>query len=313
MTGAQAQTWGVRAKAMLDYASWAYLPHTSVSATRLYELIATDTIAEQGLYINLGYWKDAHTVDQACEAMVRLLAETVRLTTDDVVLDVGFGFGEQDLYWIERFGPRRIVGINIVPAQVRAARQRVAAHHAANRIQLHLGSATDLPFETGSFTAVTALESAFHFDTRERFFHEAFRVLRPGGRLVLSDIVPVPKPRSLGQRWHRWQCWQTFQRTWASPPANAYPQADYTRKLTQAGFTDVRIESIRDRVFPGYHAYCTTNAEYLRRFNPVIRLHHRLAGWLGVEVVYGTFDYVIAIATKPSRLDQPDADRALAA
>jgi ubiquinone/menaquinone biosynthesis C-methylase UbiE len=298
MASVQARTWRSRVKETLDYAAWAYLPLSNWTTTRLYGLLGTNTVAKHGLYINLGYWKDAPCVDQACVAMVQLLAETIQLAADDVVLDVGFGFGEQDLYWMERFGPRRIVGINIVPSQVVAARRRLKREQMADRIQLHLGSATDLPFEAECFTAITALECGFHFDTRERFFQDAYRVLRPGGRLVLSDIIPIAKPRSWQQRWHRYQSWQAFHRTWASPPANAYPRADYARKLTAAGFVDVRVESIRNNVFPAYHAYCTTHPEYLKRFNPVIRLHHWLARLLGVEVVYGAFDYVIGVAAK---------------
>jgi hypothetical protein len=91
-----------------------------------------------------------------------------------------------------------------------------------------------------------------------------------------------------------------FQRTWASPRANAYPRADYARKLSAAGFSGVRVESIREHVFPGYHTYCATHPEYVKRFNPVMRLHHRLARMVGVKILFGAFDYVIAAATKAS-------------
>ena len=298
MASDRATLWRRNLKKTLDYAAWAYLPLGDWSTTRLYDLIGTDTVAERGRYINLGYWKGATCIDQACAAMAQLLAETIHLSRDDVVLDVGFGFGEQDILWMERFSPRRIVGINVVPSQVIAARQRLDQAATGDNIQLHFGSATELPFEAESFTAITALECGFHFDTRERFFREAYRALRPGGRIVLSDIIPMEKPQSWQQRWHYQQSWQAFQRTWASPAANAYPRAEYALKLKASGFDTVRVESIRNNVFPGYHAYCSTHPEYVKRFNPVIRLQHGTARALGAQVMYGAFDYVVGVATK---------------
>lgn len=100
--------------------------------------------------------------------MACLVAETAAMGPQDDVVDVGFGFAEQDTLWIERFAPRHITGLNVTRSQVRVARERVRSRGLADRIDLREGSATAMPLAAASCDIVTALECAFHFDTRER-------------------------------------------------------------------------------------------------------------------------------------------------
>ena len=84
-----------------------------MDASRLYDLLSTRALTEQGLYLNLGYWEDAQTINEACAAMASLLAEAAAMRPEDDVVDVGFGFPEQDMLSIERFAPRHITGLNV--------------------------------------------------------------------------------------------------------------------------------------------------------------------------------------------------------
>jgi cyclopropane fatty-acyl-phospholipid synthase-like methyltransferase len=151
-------------------------------------------------WINLGYWRDVERVNEnnvervgelfkaAQTQMAHLLAKTARLGPEDTVLDCGNGYADQDLLWAEEYRPTRITGVNITPNQVRIGRERVRLTGLDGVIRLLEGSATALPFGANEFSVVFALESAMHFRTRSDFLREAFRVLRPGGRLVMADM-----------------------------------------------------------------------------------------------------------------------------
>jgi cyclopropane fatty-acyl-phospholipid synthase-like methyltransferase len=284
----------------LGYLKWFYTPFRTKSIVSVYDLVSTRTMSDRGLYLNLGYWKNSTTIDDACDAMARLLGERAGLSPDDRVLDVGFGFAEQDARWIELYGPRRIVGVNITASQVVHARGRMRERGLHDRVSLMVGSATSLPFASGSFDKVTALESAFHFDTRAAFFKEAWRVLRPGGRLVLADMARATPSGGAWNRYMQKSSWDNFSKKYVVPSDNADTIDDYGRKLTAAGFAGVRTESIWHDVYPGLHECLATDKSVLKRFHPLAALPYKLALMFPAKTAYGAFDYLIASADKPA-------------
>ncbi|MDR3537687.1 MAG: methyltransferase domain-containing protein [Acetobacteraceae bacterium] len=284
----------------LDYLLWFYTPFKAMSASDIYELVSTNAYSGQGLYLNLGYWKTARTIDDACVAMAMLVAETAGVGPATEVVDVGFGFADQDMLWMDRLSPARITGLNITPTQVRIARERVAARGLADRIVLLEASATAMPLPDASCDRVLGVECAFHFDTREAFFREAFRVLRPGGRIVLADVIRAqPDPRPFRRRVQAFN-WKFFMQKYAVPEANSDTRQDYQSKLTAAGFIRARVDSISADVYPGLHHFMKTDPSMLRRFHWLARLPYRLTLKFDWESVYSAYDYVLAVAEKPA-------------
>lgn len=250
------------------------------------------------LWFNLGYWKKARTYPDACADLARYLGKSVEFKPTDAILDVGFGFADQDMLWHQEFHIKKIVGINITPLQVEVAQQRVSQARLSNSIELHLGSATELRFPHNSFDKVVALESAYHFRTREQFFAEAFQVLRPGGKMVLSDILPITKAK-------RWNLFQWLNRRRVNlPDVNMYDRSTYEKKLQAQGFIEVHTESIGNYIFPGIIQYIYQREQgkdifsVIPKFKPNDFIGKKwVALWrdfLGIE------DYIIAYATKPT-------------
>jgi ubiquinone/menaquinone biosynthesis C-methylase UbiE len=219
-------------------------------------------------WINLGYWRDVERVDEnncervgelfktAQEQMAHLLAKTARLGPDDKVLDCGFGYADQDLLWAEQYRPARITGVYITPNQVRIGRERVKLTGLDGVIRLEQGSATALPFGAGEFSVVFALESAMHFRTRSDFLREAFRVLRPGGRLVMADMCQKTD-REAGAGLRRRLRHRYWRGLIAFPEANVWTTQRYVSELERAGFQKARLDSISADVYPGVNTAIT--------------------------------------------------------
>jgi microcystin synthetase protein McyJ len=261
------------------------------------------------LWSNLGYWDESRTIIEAQAEMARQLGAAAAFVASDEVLDVGCGCADQDILWCREGDLKRIIGIDITPVRVELANARIASAGLDTRIQIQLGSATDLPFPDASFDKVVSLEAAPHFRSREDFLREAFRVLRPGGRLALTDMLPGANaaPSAVDKVLTR-----LSRRLLCMPDENMYAAPAYRAILSRQGFTEIEIRSIADYVFPGCMLYRAMLAKGGSSSAPVtVRTEDLVAGdWNSLwRDGCGIDDYVMVTALKPGRDRATRSDR----
>lgn len=284
------------------FLNWLLNPFHGLKTTEVYDLIGTTSMTEHRLYLNLGYWRAVATIDDASEALALLVAERGGMGAGDVVLDCGYGFGDQDILWMRNLKPAKIIGLNITRSQVERARKHVVDAGLEASIDLREGSATEMPVANESVDLVVSLESAFHYRTREDFFREAFRVLRPGGRLVTADIVPTKNADNPFRRLEQWISWRLVAGKFNIPPENYYLIPSYSNKLSRAGFVDIDIRSIRDDVYAPLHDYLSRDRTFVDKLPPVAKIMAKSAFSRPAESVYAGLDYILSYAQKPGTL-----------
>ncbi|MFJ7243775.1 class I SAM-dependent methyltransferase [Kitasatospora sp. NPDC098652] len=243
-----------------------------------------------GGFINFGDWHGidltAPTPDDRVHSQEQLYRRVLNAFPEPRerlrLAEVGCGRGLGAALALREFRFASVTGVDIHPDQIERARTVNARAMATypDRLGYTIGSADELPFHDASLDGVYSVEAAQHFRGLTGFARESARVLRPGGRLVVTTFFAAPGDEITERL-------KILLASFADGLDVPHTLDGFTTDLTEAGFTPVTTESIGPDVWPGldrYLADTVPNDHWTRNFLPAWR--------------HGLLDYHLITATR---------------
>jgi tocopherol O-methyltransferase len=187
------------------------------------------------------------------QAQIDLIEELLRwgnlqTTPPQAILDVGCGIGGSSLDLAEKF-QATVQGITLSPEQAKRGQQRAKEANLAETVQFQVANALALPFADNSFDLVWSLESGEHFPDKAKFLQEAYRVLTPGGKLLMATWCHRPTDSLAGELTADEQHHlQEIYRVYCLPYVISLPA--YRAIAQQTGFHNIQTDDWSQAVAP---------------------------------------------------------------
>lgn len=192
--------------------------------------------------VHLGtFERPDESLQVAMDRTNRIMAERAGIEPGSRVVDVGCGYGETALFLVREYGAR-VVGTNISQKELELARQRAQEEGLTHKASFEYGDFHKTPFDDGAFDVVWSQEAFLHGVDKQSILDECYRILAPGGRLVISDLLarqhlPEDERQQIYARLRLAEMW--------SPE-------EYVAGLREAGFTVEVSEDWAANVAPTY-------------------------------------------------------------
>lgn len=252
-------------------------------------------------YLNYGYWTDGtESLKDANEALAKLVFEKCKPPKDSRLLDVGCGFGSQDLLWLECLRSQEkgdlsssITAVDIGSSQIEYANKERKARNIPKSVLNYIkGDAhrlDELFSERATYTHVLSLESAFHYSERPLFFKSVYEVLEEKGTFVISDIVLKESLDFSSLLFAK-----LFANTLAMPQSNFVTVDGWKESITKAGLQLESLDDITDFTFHPYYSHTLTPKRFGRYVpDSAANLIRHLF------IAMQPFRYVMAVCRKP--------------
>ena len=214
--------------------------------------------------VHFGYYD--HEIKSHGEALLNLnkvLAQKSGVKDGDIILDAGCGHGGSSVWLAENYNVQ-VTGITLVPHQVIKARNAARKRALDHRISFSEQDYSNTNFKDESFTLIWACESMCHAKDKLDFYREAYRLLKPGGRLICADYFRTQRPLNKeGEKLlHDWLD------GWSIKDIDAF--SEHKTNAEQCGFVEFNLENITEYTRPSLR-HLHSMASKLWRFGQLLK------------------------------------------
>jgi tocopherol O-methyltransferase len=180
--------------------------------------------------LHYGFWfHDTKTLAEAIRNTDKFVINILSIGSEDVVLDAGCGIGGTSFYIAEVTGAR-VEGITLSEVQLNVALSRAAQSVATHRLGFSKQDYTHTTFYDETFSKLFGIESVCHAGSKVDFLKEAWRILKPGGKIAIVDAFLIKENLDVDEQ----IIYKKFIEGWVVPDLPS--QAQFSTLLAQAGF-----------------------------------------------------------------------------
>lgn len=236
----------------------------------------------ENLALHYGYWdKQTTSHHQALLNKNQVLYETSGIQMSDHVLDAGCGIGGSSI-WMAKNHNNQVTAITISKQQAHHASHHAKRQNVSEKVTFQVTDFCSTPFADNSFDVIWGLESVCHALNKGDFLKEAYRLLRPNGRIVICDGFILRREFSDDE----WQDIVTCLNGWAVP--NLCTRDEFARLLEQNQFQNISYNDITAETLP--------SADYMFKVAKRLKPLQTISQWLGLRSKAQTANFKVGLA-----------------
>lgn len=199
---------------------------------------------EKGKSLHYGLWfKDTKNFIQALENTNKYLSQLAKIKSNDKILDAGCGVGGSAIFIAKNYDAN-VTGITLSQKQVDKAKQNAKDAKVENLVNFEKRNYCSTDYTSESFDVVWSIESVSSANDKFDFIKEAYRLLKAGGRIVLSDYFKIEYIQSEKDKINI----QKWLNGWAI--SDIETPEKFTKMMEEVGFKNIKVIDMSKEIMP---------------------------------------------------------------